>query len=312
MPTAEKYLSNDFDYAYPRRTVALDGEAWDNPSLVARDMRTELGNMPDFQLSECEQMALYSIDRKNSPGASVSTIQSYGFELRVVQSEMRLRHMKIHEKFFRFFDTPIVYLQDTQASLGSKTPVATASNSFVLPGMDTVAPVALAVPRTLLKPFWLEDGTTVRLVLSQNLSLGDAFTGQIVEFAVVDDVLVNDLLVIKHGSIASAMVTDAKLKKCMGRSGKLDLNIHNVRLADGDQVLLRAFKDGKGPGHPGATIATSLLVWPAAPFYLLIHARESMIPKGTNISAFVHGNVTLDGARFKSNPELTISPGRAV
>jgi len=153
------------------------------------------------------------------------------------------------------------------------------------------------------KAFLLQDGTPVHLVLSENLSSADAVTGQTVEFEVVDDVVVDGLLVIPHGSTAWATVTDAEHKKRMGRAGKLDLNIDKVRLADGQKVLLRAVKDARGGTHTGAMVGamvvTSLVVWPAAPLFLLMHGKDVTIPKGTNISAFVQGDITLDEAKFQ-------------
>jgi hypothetical protein len=114
---------------------------------------------------------------------------------------------------------------------------------------------------------------------------------------------VNGLVVIPHGSMAWATVTDAEHKKRMGRAGKLDLNIDKVRLADGERALLRAVKETKGGGHQGAMVgamvATSLVVWPAAPLFLMMHGKDVTLPKGTNISAFVQGNITLDAARFQ-------------
>src|SRR6202046_3813329 len=153
------------------------------------------------------------------------------------------------------------------------------------------------------KAFLLQDGTPVHLVLSENLSSADAVTGQTVEFEVVDDVVVEGLLVIPHGSTAWATVTDAEHKRRMGRAGKLDLNIDKVRLADGQKVLLRAVKDARGGTHTGAMVGamvvTSLVVWPAAPLFLLMHGKDVTIPKGTNISAFVQGDITFDEAKFK-------------
>jgi hypothetical protein len=149
----------------------------------------------------------------------------------------------------------------------------------------------------------LEDGTPVHLVLSENLSSADAVTGQTIEFEVVDDVVVNGLLVIPHGATAWATVTSAEHKRRMGRAGKLDLNIDKVRLADGQKVLLRAVKNTSGGGHTGAMVgamvATSLVIWPAAPLFLLMHGKDVTIPKGTNISAFIQGDITLDEANFQ-------------
>ncbi len=149
----------------------------------------------------------------------------------------------------------------------------------------------------------------MHLVLSENLSSADAVTGQTVEFEVVDDVIVNGFVVIPHGATAWATVTDAEHKKRMGRAGKLDLNIDKVRLADGEKAMLRAVKDARGSGHTGAMlgamVATSLVIWPAAPLFLLMHGKDVTIPKGTNISAFVQGDLTLDESRFQK--QLVVS-----
>jgi hypothetical protein len=167
----------------------------------------------------------------------------------------------------------------------------------------TVTQAPPAVPATPAVGFLLEDGTPVHLVLSQNLSSADAVTGETVEFEVVDDVTVNGLIVIPHGATAWATVTDAEHKKRMGRAGKLDLNVDKVRLADGEKAMLRAVKDVKGGGHTGAMVGamvvTSLVVWPAAPLFLLMHGKDVTIPKGTNVNAFVQGDITLDESRFQ-------------
>ncbi len=39
----------------------------------------------------------------------------------------------------------------------------------------------------------------------------------------------------------------------------------------------------------GAIVATSLVVWPAAPFFLFMHGKDTTIPKGTEITAYVNG-----------------------
>jgi hypothetical protein len=159
------------------------------------------------------------------------------------------------------------------------------------------------------KAFLLEDGTPIHLVLSENLSSASAVTGQTVEFEVVDDIVMNDLLVIPRGSTAWATVTDAEHKKHLGRAGKLDLNIDKVRLADGEKALLRGVKDTQGGGHTGAMtgaiVATSLVLWPAAPFFLFMHGKDINIPKGTQITAFVQGDMRLDESKF--DKQLAIS-----
>jgi hypothetical protein len=88
----------------------------------------------------------------------------------------------------------------------------------------------------------------------------------------------------------------------MGRAGKLDINISYGRLADQEKVALRATKDTKGGGHvgamTGAMVATAIVFFPAAPLFLFMHGKDITIPQGTEITAFVEGDMHLDMTKF--------------
>jgi hypothetical protein len=177
-----------------------------------------------------------------------------------------------------------------------------------------IANPGFANQQTAVK-FVLEADTPVKLVLGETISSADERVGNLVNFEVVEDVAVNNVVVIPRGSNAWATVTVAEPKKRMGRGGKLDINIDKVRLADGEKVLLRSVKGGKGGGHQGAMVgamvATSLVVWPAAPFFLLMHGKDISIPKGTAITAFIEGDAVLDPAKFTPvalNPKVVPQP----
>ena len=49
----------------------------------------------------------------------------------------------------------------------------------------------------------------------------------------------------------------------------------------------------------GAMVATGIVFFPAAPLFLLMHGKDITIPKGTEIAAFVSGDVRLDLAKFR-------------
>lgn len=148
----------------------------------------------------------------------------------------------------------------------------------------------------------LEDGTPVKIRLQRTLSSADTQTDERVDFDVLDEVKVADVVVIPKGSVAWGTVTAAQPKRRMGRGGKLDLNIDAVRLADGEKAALRGVKDVKGGGHTGAMtgamVATSLVVWPAAPFFLFMHGKDITIPKGTELTVYINGDMKLDLAEF--------------
>jgi len=73
-------------------------------------------------------------------------------------------------------------------------------------------------------------------------------------------------------------------------------------LTDGEKVQLRAVQDNKGGGHvgamTGAMVATAIVFFPAAPLFLFIHGKDVTIPKGTEVTAFVQGDMKLDMAKF--------------
>ena len=152
--------------------------------------------------------------------------------------------------------------------------------------------------------FGLEDGTPIKLRLTRNLSSADATTGDRVDFEVLEDVKVKDTIIVPRGGIAWATVTEAQHKRRMARAGKLDVNIDDVRLADGEKAPLRAVKEAKGGGHTGAMtgaiVGTAIVFFPAAPLFLFMHGKDITIPKGTEITAYVNGDIPLDPAKFQT------------
>ena len=156
------------------------------------------------------------------------------------------------------------------------------------------------------KGFVLEDGTAVQLRLGRNLSSADAHAGDRVDFEVAEEISVNRIVVIPKDSPALGTVVEAHKKRRMGRAGKLDVGIESVQLADGEKVTLRAVKESQGGSHAGimagGMVATSLIVWPAAPVFLLMHGKDVTIPRGTEVTAYISGEVKLDLAKFQPEP----------
>jgi hypothetical protein len=161
---------------------------------------------------------------------------------------------------------------------------------------------ATSVLTPALAGFGIEDGTPVKLRLTRNLSSATDKKGDTVDFEVLEDVNVQGVIVAPRGGVAWATITDAQPKRRMGRGGKLDVNIDTLRLRDGEKIALRAVKDNKGGGHvgamTGAMVATGIVFFPAAPLFLFMHGKDIDIPKGTEITAYVAGNIPLEKSRF--------------
>ncbi len=173
--------------------------------------------------------------------------------------------------------------------------VAQTSTSSVAEGQQTTASTRTA--------FVLEDGTPIKLRLSQTVSSADAHVNDRVEFEVLEDVIVGGVVVIPKGGAALGTVTEAVPKRRMARGGKLEIVMDSVRLVDGQKAALRAVKEGKGGGHTGGMtvgiVAAAIVFWPAAPLFLLMHGKDITFPKGTDVPTFINGDMKLDPAKFQ-------------
>ncbi|UWZ86340.1 PEGA domain-containing protein [Occallatibacter riparius] len=183
-----------------------------------------------------------------------------------------------------------------------------AQQAAVTPGTVNNPPV----PSTPPPPHTLLDGTPVKLRLTQTISSANAKVGQEIPFEVLEDLKVDDTVVLPKGATAIGTVTEANPKKSMGRGGKLNISITYARLADQEKAALRAVQDNKGGGHigamTGAMVATSIVFFPAAPLFLFIHGKDITIPQGTEITAFVQGDMHLDMMKFGAAPAVAAAP----
>jgi len=196
----------------------------------------------------------------------------------------------------RFLASYFIVVFAVIPSLAQTNQTVTKTNDAPTPAAAPAIAPRVPLPNTLM------DGTAIKMRLAENLSSATAKTGQSVPFEVVDDVSVNNVVVLSKGAQAVATVTEANAKKSMGRAGKLNVNIDYARLADGEKLQLRAVQENKGGGHvgamTGAMVATGIVFFPAAPLFLFIHGKDITIPKGTEITAFVEGDMKLDMAKF--------------
>lgn len=189
------------------------------------------------------------------------------------------------------------------ATAQSSTPVQSSTPKTTQAAEPAIQSQPTQTDFTSRKGFVLEEETPVRLRLNRTISSADAHVGDNIDFEVLDDITVNKMLVIPKGGLAFATVTEAQAKRRMARGGKLDINIDYVKLVSGDKAALRAVKDVKGGGHTGGMVggmvATSIVFFPAAPFFLFMHGKDTSIPKGTEITAYVNGDLKLDLAKFQ-------------
>ncbi len=159
----------------------------------------------------------------------------------------------------------------------------------------------------------LSEDTPIRLRITQTISSGTSKLNDKVDFEVVEEIKIGATTVIPQGGTAIATVTEARTKKSFGRAGKLNVNIDYVRLANGDKAPLRAVKGGSGGSRTGimtgAVVATAIVFFPAAPLFFFIKGKNIIIPKGTEITAYVAADTPINSDSFMSRTEIpTNSP----
>ncbi len=161
--------------------------------------------------------------------------------------------------------------------------------------------------------FILQGGTPIKLRLNRNVSSADATVGESVDFEVLEEVTVNGVVVVPKGGTAIGSVTEAQPKRRMARGGKLEIVLDYVRLVNTEKAAVRAVKDAKGGGHTGGMtagiVATGLLFWPAAPFFLFMHGKDITVPKGAEVTAYVNGDLKLIPATFGQGGETSEGGG---
>jgi hypothetical protein len=143
------------------------------------------------------------------------------------------------------------------------------------------------------------DGTPLEIELLSNISSATAKEGDIVDFTIVNPVVVNGVTVIEKGAPAKARIAAVKKAGYWGKAGRIGWTMQDVLAADGNRIALRMEKkltgDSKGGTVATATIVTAVVFWPAAPFWGFKKGKNAVFPAGKRFEAFVHGDVAVKG-----------------
>jgi hypothetical protein len=164
-------------------------------------------------------------------------------------------------------------------------PVARARTAYDEPVVGPPAPVS-AVPAGF--DLTLPNATPIHMKLSKAISSATAKVGEVVEFEVSEDVLVDGTRVIPIGAKAGGTVTEAEPKKRMGHGGKLTLAISFVRLANNEKAAVRSFLETTGANSGAGSVLP------------MAHGKDVVFTERTEFTAFVDGDLYLKRAAFQS------------
>lgn len=139
----------------------------------------------------------------------------------------------------------------------------------------------------------LAEGAVVKLRTTSPLSSSDARVGQSVEFEVTEEVRVGNIIVIPKSSAAFATVTAAQSKHSSTKTGKLEVSIDYVRLANGDKAALRAAGVATNNVPAIAEAPSKIVLNPIS-----TSGKDVNIAKGREISTCISSSVELDPRKF--------------
>jgi hypothetical protein len=145
-----------------------------------------------------------------------------------------------------------------------------------------------------LAGFILTDNTPVKLKFKETITSKTTQENQPIEFEVADDVVVQGVTVIARGTSAKGIISEVKKARMLGRKGKISIVLKEVPLVSGERVSLRS-NQTQGGGLSAGTIALSAII---TPFFLFMGGKEAKYPAGTEFSAFVDGDYSLNRSKF--------------
>jgi len=141
----------------------------------------------------------------------------------------------------------------------------------------------------------LPNGTAIKLKLNKPLSSETAHVGDVVDFTVAEDVLIDGLCVVPRGAAAVGIVSEAEPRKRLGHGGKLGLGINFVRLANNDKAAVRSFQESAGADSAAGVVNP------------LAHGKEVVFAQGAEFTAYVDGDIYLKRSAFQPPRDASAS-----
>ena len=189
------------------------------------------------------------------------------------------------------------------ASPAQQTPQESTPVPPQAPASEAPAEAAPAAPTEQTPANVLLDGTPVKLRLLNKLDSHTAKNGDEIPFDVINDVVVGGVTVLRRFSPATGVVTESKAARTLGREGRLFFTVNDITLRNGAKIPVRAFNRTKGENRTREMINTMMQVpLASAPFFLLMHGTNTTFYRGTEITAFVDGDIQLDLGSFMPPP----------
>ncbi len=152
--------------------------------------------------------------------------------------------------------------------------------------------VAYAQDSLVTKKITIPEGTVLRVKSLSAFDSKSVSEGDMVDFAVFEDLEINGSIVIKEGAIVNAYIESSEKAKGLGKEGSLKVQFNYTKATDGSKVPLRSTKGNlSGEGKGGSAIALAVVV---SPLFLLKKGKEAKVTQGKMMEAYVSRDVIVN------------------
>lgn len=138
----------------------------------------------------------------------------------------------------------------------------------------------------------IKAGTIVPLQSINQVKAADVEEGQMVDFRVIRDVMVDGVCAIPSGTLVKGKVTEAKKSSLAGTKGRLWINISYLNLPSGTPIYFSNTDIRiSGKNRTPLAVVTGLFIWPC----IFIPGTKAVMPAGYEVQATVAANTTISG-----------------
>jgi len=130
--------------------------------------------------------------------------------------------------------------------------------------------------------------TAIILRVTDSLSSKNATETSTVNFVVLSDVKVKDLVVIKAGTAAKAQVSVIDKAGYVGTAGKILISDFSTRSTDGTFIPLQGTISNQASSKVVISCALSLIV---CPLFLLMKGKDAVVPAGTEKTVYTASDI---------------------
>ena len=136
----------------------------------------------------------------------------------------------------------------------------------------------------------LKAGTIIPLQSVNQVKSANVDEGQMVDFRVTQDIIVDGICVIPRGYLVKGKVIEARKSSLAGTKGRLVINISSMNLPSGESVFFTNTDVRiNGKNRTPLAVVTGLFVWPC----IFIPGTKAVMPSGYDVQATVASNISI-------------------